>query len=169
MCAKFSYLLYSVKFTLYLGWRKTFHRYTWEYCYTSYTFSIYQCWPSTSSSWNFDALCLSLAPVNYSIIWTFCLVHWQDNLTPVIAINSARHTPAGSDIQTIRSDHLVCGEVVVNVLVTESGDGQSVVYVAHQAAVREMKEKLKQSAAHNMTLIFLHWLFILTLYLQLCH
>lgn len=59
--------------------------------------------------------------------------------------------PARSHIQAIRSDHLVCSKVVVNVLVTESGDGESVVYVAHHAAVREMKEEFKQSTTYNMT------------------
>lgn len=61
------------------------------------------------------------------------------------------HTPAGSDVQAIWSDHLVRGEVVVNVLVPESGDGQSVVDVAHQAADRETEETLKWSPTSNMT------------------
>lgn len=54
-----------------------------------------------------------------------------------------QHKPAGSEVEALIVDHLLWPEVLGNALVAEPGDGQSVVYVAHHAASREVKNLIK--------------------------
>lgn len=61
-----------------------------------------------------------------------------------------KHKPAVRDVQATRSDHLIWWEVVLNVLATDSGNGQSVVDVTSHAAF-QTKTKHKCYMQQNTT------------------